>query len=114
MWPLYNSVPYDSNSMEQIKVELARSVDEDQEEYVEIRSDDVKEPITKLKGRKSDGDAGLESDHLINGTDYLNRFLSMLMNCSFKHASMVECLKVCTIISIPKDYRGSLRQCAQL
>ncbi len=70
---MYNSVPYDPNSMEQIKVELARRVDEDQEVYVEVTSDDVKEAITKLKSGKSDGDAGFDSDHLINGKDYLNR-----------------------------------------
>ncbi len=30
------------------------------------------------------------------------------MNCRFKHAYMAECLKVYTIISIPKDYKSSL------
>ncbi len=79
---LCNSVPYDPNSMEQIKAELARTVDEDQEGYVEVTWDDVKEAIIKLKNGKSDGDAGLDSDHLINGTDFLNRLLSILMNCS--------------------------------
>ncbi len=105
---LYNNEPYDPNSMEQIKVELARKVDEDQDMYAEVTSDDVKEVITQLKSWMSDGDAGLDSDHLINGIDYLNRLLSMLVNCSFKHAYMAECQKVSTIISIPKDYRSSL------
>ncbi len=89
-------------------MELARRVGEDQEMYVEVTLDDVKEAITQLKSGKSDGDAGLDSDHLINGTDYLNRLLSMLMNCSFKHAYMAAYLTVSTIISKPKDYRSSL------
>ncbi len=51
-------------------MELARRVDEDLEVYVEVTPDDVKEAITQLKGGKSDGDAGLGSGHLMNGTDY--------------------------------------------
>ncbi len=39
---MYNSVPYDPNTMVQIKVELDRRVNEDQEVYVEVTSDDVK------------------------------------------------------------------------
>ncbi len=105
---LYNSLPYESTSMEQIKMELARVVEEDHEMYVEVTPYDVKEAIIQLKSGKSDGDAGLDSDHLINGTNYLNRLLSMLMNCSFKHAYMDECLKVSTIVSIPTDTRSSL------
>ncbi len=105
---LYNSVPYDPNSMEQIKVELARRMDKDQEIYVEVTSDDAKEAFTQLKRGNSDGDAGLHSDHLINAIYYLNRLLSILMNCNFKHAYMAEYLKVFTIISIPKNNRSSL------
>ncbi len=85
---LFNRVPYDPNCME---VELARRVDEDEEVYVEVPPEDVKNAITQLKSGKSDGDAGLDTDHLINGTDYLNRLLSILMNCSFKHEYMAEC-----------------------
>ncbi len=94
--------------MEQIKEELASRVDEDQEVYMEVTSDDVKEHIAQLKSGTSDSDAGLGSGHLLNGTDYQNRLLSILMNCSFKNSYMAECLKVSTRISIPKDYRSSL------
>ena len=105
---LYNSVPYDQVTMEGIRVELVKRLYENEEDYVEVTQDDVKKAIAHLKGGKSDGAAGLDSDHLINGTVYLKRWLCTLMNCSFKHSYMANCLKVSTIVSIPKDYRSSL------
>ncbi len=42
---LYNSLPYDPNTMVQIKVALARREYEDQEVNVEVTSEDVKRPL---------------------------------------------------------------------
>ncbi len=40
-----------------------------------------------MKSKKRDSDE-LHPDDLINGTDGVNRRLSVLMICSFKHAHM--------------------------
>ncbi len=69
---------------------------------LEVTSNDIEEVITQLKSGKHDGAAGLHSDHFINRTDYLN------LLCSFNIPYIVECLKVSTIISIPKDNGSSL------
>ena len=105
---LYNSVPYDHNKMDTIRTELASRINDEENVYVNITPNDVKIAIGCLKGGKSDGDAGLDSDHLIYGTEKLYSILCILINCSFRHSYMAECLKVSTIVSIPKDYRSSL------
>ena len=48
-------------------------------EYIDVCVRDVEKAILKLRSRKSDGSEGLESDHIIKGTDTLNSILTVLI-----------------------------------
>ncbi len=74
----------------------------------EVTSDDIENAISQLKIGKHDGDQGLQSDHLIYSTLLLYRILSDFIGFSLRHSHMAECITVCTIVSIPKDGRGSM------
>ena len=59
-------------------------------------------------GVKDDGQYGFKSDYLINGTDKLFTVLSIMFNVMLTHGFNPDDLLRSTIISIPKDSRGSL------
>ena len=67
-----------------------------------IDSYDVRLAISKLKAGKADGLHGFRSDHLKNASDNIN--------CMLTHGYNPSQLLRCTIISIPKDRRGSLKR----
>ena len=53
---------------------------------------------------------GFRSDHLKNASDNMIVVLTMLINCMLIHGYNPSQLLRCTIISIPKDRRGSLKR----
>ena len=91
---------------------LCKSVDEMCMCYdydtIAVTVDKVKKAVRTLEAGKKDGYAGLESDHLINGSELLFDKLCQLINLCFRHSYMPECLQASTIVSIPKDYKCSL------
>ena len=71
---LYNSVPFDHTEMHHIVNEIdARLVGENC--IYEIELNDVKMAIAHLKLGKSDGEEGLNSDHIIEGSVLLQKYL---------------------------------------
>ena len=64
--------------------------------------------LKKLKPHKDDGNYGFKSDHLINGSNKLFIMLSIMFNAFLTHGFNSEDLLLSTIISIPKDNRGSM------
>ena len=72
-----------------------------------VRPDDVKRVCRKLKSGKSDGTQGFTSDHLKHASDKLFVILAMLINSMLIHGYNPEQLLHCTVVSIPKDARGS-------
>ena len=54
------------------------------------------------------GNYGFKSDHLINGSNKLFIMLSIMVNAMLTHGFNPEDLLLSTIISIPKDNRGSM------
>ena len=73
-----------------------------------ITPDIVRFCVGKLKPHKDDGKYGFKSDHLINGTNKLFTVLSIMFNAMLTHGFNPDDLLRSTIISIPKDSRGSL------
>ena len=63
--------------------------------------------LRKLKPHK-DGKYGFKSDNLINGSNKLFIMLSIMFNAMLTHGFNPEDLLLSTIISIPKDNRGSM------
>ena len=73
-----------------------------------ITLDIVRFCVGKLQPHKDDGKYGFKSDHLINGTNKLFTVLSIIFNAMFTHGFNTDDLLQSTIISIPKDSRGSM------
>ena len=61
-----------------------------------------------MKPHKDVGNYGFKSDHLINGTNKLFTVLSIMFNAMLSHGFNPDDLLRTTIISIPKDSRGSM------
>ena len=75
-----------------------------------ITPDIVRFCVGKLRPHKDNGKYGFKSDHFINGT---NRLFTVLSTCIMFNTMLTHCfnpdnLLRSTIISIPKDSRGSL------
>ena len=104
---LYNSVPFDGNVMEDIKCCVNERIKEEKC-TVDINVKNVVDAIPKLKAGKHDGDKGLVSDHLMHSSEAFQQLLCDFINISFSHGHMAESLATSTIVSIPKDFKGSL------
>ena len=105
---LYNSVPYDTNEMQNIVSEINHQVDMFSEIDYIVTVQDVKKAICKLKTGKSDGGEGLFSDHIIHGCHYLYVLLSMIFNAMLVHGEFPESMAMGTMVPIPKNKRKSL------
>ena len=64
--------------------------------------------VGNLKPHKDDGKYGFKSDHLINVRNKLLTVLSIMFNAMHTHGFKPDKLLQTTIISIPKDSRGSI------
>ena len=73
-----------------------------------VNFDIIQRCIKKLKPHKYDGNYGFKSDHLINGSNKLFIMLSIMLNAMLTHGFNPEDILISTIISIPKDNRGSM------
>ena len=62
----------------------------------------------KLKKQKDDGDIGFNSNNIIYGSEKILVFLSLLFRFMLIHGFNPKELTLSTIISIPKDSKGSL------
>ena len=66
---------------------------------------DLPKIIKGIKMGKSDGNLGLFSDHIINGTDKLYTYLTMLFNSMIIHGESPSQMLVGTMVPIPKGKR---------
>ena len=73
-----------------------------------VNFDIIQRCIKKLKPHKDDGNYGFKSDHLINGSNKQFIMLSIMFNVMLTHGFNPEDLLLSTIISIPKNNRGSI------
>ena len=69
---------------------------------------EMKSIIKDIKSGKSDGNLGLYSNHILNGTDKLFYFISLLFNCMLVHGISPDDMRVGTMVSIPKGKRLNL------
>ena len=98
---LYNSVPFDHTEMHHIVNEInARLVGENC--MYEIELNDVKTAIAHLKLGKSDGEEGLNSDHIIQGSVLLQKYLTFVFNAMLSHGLSPDSMLNGTMIPIPK------------
>ena len=85
---LYNSVPYDNNRMSKIQQEINERLNLSKGMDYCITVDDIIKAVNKLISGKSDGEEGLNSDHIINhGPHLLHVILTNFnhFNCMLTH-----------------------------
>ena len=73
-----------------------------------VNIDVVNKAIRSLKGGKVDVTCSLYSDHLINGSNMLVVFISLLFKAMYFHGVVASNLLESTIIPIPKNKKKSL------
>jgi len=110
---LYNYVPYCDRKMELINNELNSLVETKCQlgkcgYSHKISYADVKAAIDLLKSNKSDGDLGLNSNHLLMGTEVLFVMIAKLTTSMLHHGYAAPNLRLSTIIPIVKNKQASM------
>ena len=105
---IYNSVPSNDTNMQTIDDYIMSDIKNCSYEEAVVSTDDVINAIKLLKLDKSDGEKGYFSNHLIYAGNQYFEQLAGLLTTMLSHGYQPEVLCVATIISIPKDYQGSL------
>jgi hypothetical protein len=105
---LYNSVPYDSAELRDIRKGidaslLSSSIGKDSI----ISCLEIQSAIAKLKAHKGDGNIGLSSDHFIHAGADLAVHIAILFTSLIVHGSVPSDFLVSTIIPIPKNRHAS-------
>ena len=110
---LYNSVPYDVSKMADIDDQLENLVQSKCKtgqcpiSHV-VTVDEVICCVNLLKSNKSDGNEGLLSNHIINGSTLLYDNIAMLCTAMIYHGYASPNLRLSTVIPIVKNKKKSL------
>ncbi len=103
---LFNSVGYDESVMNTIKARISKRVKESNcIDSCVISVKDLVDVIKCIDKGKSDGNLGLFSDHILQGSDRLYEYLSLLYNAMVIHGCSPSDMLVGTMIPIPKNRR---------
>ena len=97
---------YDVDEMISIGADINRQIKE--HVVYNISVEDVIESGQRLKLGKSDGEEGLNSDHIIHGPRILHVLLTLVFNSMLIHGHSPDSMLVGTMVPMPKDKR----QCA--
>ena len=103
---LFNSSCNDKMKLDDI--ELLIKDESEKEQFLPFTIADINKAVAFIKSNKSDGNLGLNSNHIKHSGDSLRVHLTLLINMCFHHGIMPYDLLISTIISIPKDLRKSL------
>ena len=71
---------------------------------------DIDNAMRKMKGTEGDGYDGLISDYLINCTETLLYYISVLFSCMLTHCCIPESFSMSTMVPIPKRGAGSMTE----
>ena len=114
---LYNSVSYSHNEMSEVVDDIDKRCHDHRHETVEddemctcttqISVNNVSDAITKLKLGKSDGNNGLTTDHLKQGSHKLYVAISVLFSMMLSHDYVPIAMHHNIIIPIAKNKRKS-------
>ena len=104
---LYSSVPTTESELPEINSTIKHHIT-NVDVYVVITPHIIETCTKRLKRGKDDGNHGFKSDHIINGSKKLVLYLSLLFRTMIVHGYNPSDLLLSTIISIPKDLKGSL------
>ena len=105
---LYNSVPYHADEFLNLKSQNVAKIDENFLNQAVFDVNHVRKAISVLKHNKHDGNIGLYSDHVINGTEKLHHLLVKLFNGMLVHGCSIGDMLLGTLTPIVKDKRAKL------
>jgi len=106
---LYSSVPYNVDEISSLKQQLNDDIKlQCESSNAAVDAGEVYNAIRRLNMGKSDGTAGLSSDHFLYANCDLSVHLSMLIAGLINHGCIPEELAVSTVIPIPKSRTGGL------
>jgi hypothetical protein len=101
---LLSSVPSPDGSLDHIrKIVDAELLSCHKSNKFNVSWVDIASAVHKLKHGKRDGDRGLTSDYFIHGCNELYVHLAVLITAMFSHGTVIDDLRISTIIPIPKD-----------
>ena len=110
---LYNTVSYNENDMSELynyideRISCICCKGECYHSHV-TTVNEVEKAISHLKQGKSDGDICYSTDHIINGTNLLNIYLSLLFSSMITHGVTPREILLSTVVPIPKNKRKSV------
>ena len=90
---------YDVDEMNVINTEIHKQIKENA--VYDISVDEVIEGVQQLKLGKSDGEEGLNSNHIIHGPEILFVLLALFFNSMLVHGFSPDSLLVGTMVPIP-------------
>ena len=105
---LYNSVPYNFEDMKNFQLSTEENIHNlcsKGQCYCDhsFNVADILCAVTKLKCNKSDGWLGHSTDHIINGTNKLCVYLSLLFTGMLRHGYIPDAMLISTMVPIPKN-----------
>jgi hypothetical protein len=103
-------VPVDPETMQAVSNHISSNIMDYKESDRSVSKDDVTKAIKLLNARKSDGDKGLMSDHVMLSCDLFKDLLAQLITSIITHGYQPRDILLGTIVSIPKDNRGNMCQ----
>ncbi len=106
--PLYNIVPYDKDAMNDIKCGIQDDLFKRDHNDYGITVADVIKYVAHLKESNTDGEAGLISDNIIQGTHSFYILLTIVFNGMLIHGLSPDSIILGIMVPIPKNKEKSL------
>ena len=105
---LYNCVNYNKTTIDGISVNVHNKLSLDGLAQSVFNIDELSTSVKNLSLSKSDGNAGVFSNHIIYGREILSEYLLILFNCMIIHGYSPRQMNVGTMIPIPKGKRPNI------
>ena len=102
---LFNSVGYDYDALSEVKQKVEMNCSKHSLQNSKFMYNDVVSAVKNLSTGKSDGNAGVYSDNIINGCEKLYEYLLLMFNAMISHGCSPYDMNTGTMIPIPKGKR---------
>ena len=107
---LYNSVPYNVSDMNEIHEDIINRIQQDKNGVYTVSVEEVCTAVKQLKHGKSDGEEGLQSDHIIYAPHQFKVLLTLIINSMLIHGTSPMSMITGVMVPIPKS--KSLLNCS--
>ena len=100
---LYNSVPYRVSDMTEIYKDIVSRIQIDDENLYCVSVNEICKAVSQLKKGKSDGNEGLQSDHIIHAPHLFYVLLTAIVNSMLIHGTSPTSMVTGVMVPIPKS-----------